>query len=186
MNRRDGLPGGAKLSEAVAGFSARRSLPRWRRDVFREDVDARAIGERSDAVLRTAMAGHDGNGEVVLFADTFNRYFERENLDAAYAVLSAAGYDVRVAKPADGSSRPLCCGRTFLSVGRVDEARREAERALAALAPHAARGVPIIGLEPSCLYSFRDEIPAIVKDGRAAQVAVQVAGQALLFEEFLS
>ena len=75
------------------------------------------------------------SGEVVLFADTFNRYFERENLDAALAVLNAGGYRVHVAKPADGSSRPLCCGRTFLSVGKVDEARREAERTLAALEP---------------------------------------------------
>ena len=71
--------------------------------------------------------------EVVLFADTFNRYFERENLDAALAVLNAGGYRVHVAKPVDGSSRPLCCGRTFLSIGKVDEARQEAERTLAAL-----------------------------------------------------
>ena len=122
----------------------------------------------------------------MLFADTFNRYFEPENLHAAVTVLRAGGYHVDVATPADGTSRPLCCGRTFLAVGRVDEARREAERALAALAPYAARGVPIIGLEPSCLYSFRDEVPVIVKGERAVQVAGQVAGQAVLFEEFLA
>ena len=104
--------------------------------------------------------------EVVLLADTFNRYFEPENLHAAMTVLRAGGYRVHVATPADGTSRPLCCGRTFLAIGRVDEARREAERTLAALAPYAARGVPIVGLEPSCLFSFRDEIPAIVKDAR--------------------
>ncbi len=67
-------------------------------------------------------------------------------------------------------------------MGRVDKAREEAERTLAALAPYASRGVPIIGLEPSCLFSFRDEIPAIIKDGRAAEVA----GRAMLFEEFLA
>jgi len=100
--------------------------------------------------------------------------------------LRAGGYRVHVAAPADGTSRPLCCGRTFLAIGRVDEARREAERTLAALEPYAARGVPIIGLEPSCLFSFRDEIPAIVKDPRTAQAAGQVAGQAVLFEEFLA
>src|SRR5262249_33637985 len=98
MNLRDVLPGAAKLSEAMAGFSARGSLPKWRRDVFDD-----------------GRPGHDGGvsdgREVVLFADTFNRYFERENLDAALAVLGAGGYRVQIAKPADGSSRPLCCGR---------------------------------------------------------------------------
>ncbi|MEA3023401.1 MAG: hypothetical protein QOK01_2253, partial [Alphaproteobacteria bacterium] len=127
-------------------------------------------------------AGGGGKGEVVLFADTFNRYFERENLDAALAVLGAAGYRVHVATPADGSSRPLCCGRTFLSVGKVDEARREAERVLAALDPFVARGVPVVGLEPSCILGFRDEIPALLPDGRARALA----GQAMLFEEFLA
>jgi len=118
----------------------------------------------------------------VLFADTFNRYFERENLDAARAVLTAGGYRVQVAKPTDGSSRPLCCGRTFLSIGKVDEARKEAERTLAALAPFVSRDVPVIGLEPSCLLSFRDEVPAMVK----SEQAQRLAELSLTFEEFLS
>ena len=117
----------------------------------------------------------------MLFADTFNRYFERENIDAALAVLTAARYRVGFATPSDGR-RPLCCGRTFLSIGKVDEARREMERTLAALAPFVAAGVPVIGLEPSCLFTFRDEIPALIK----SDTARQVAGAALLFEEFLA
>ena len=120
--------------------------------------------------------------EVVLFADTFNRYFERENLDAALSVLVAGGYRVHAAMPADGDDRPLCCGRTFLSIGAVDEARREMERTLAALAPYVARGVPVIGLEPSCLLSFRDELPALIK----SDAAQALTAQALLLEEFLA
>ena len=120
--------------------------------------------------------------EVVLFADTFNRYFERENLDAALAVLVAGGYRVHAVLPDDGDARPLCCGRTFLSTGQVEEARREMERTLAALAPYVARGVPIIGLEPSCLLTFRDELPALVK----SEAAAALASQALLLEEFLA
>jgi FAD/FMN-containing dehydrogenase/Fe-S oxidoreductase len=167
LNLRDRLPGAAKLSETVAGFSARRSLPKWRSDVFDE---------------RAQAAGEGANGEVVLFADTFNRYFERENIDAALAVLEAGGYRVHVAKPADNSSRPLCCGRTFLSIGKVDEARKEAERTLAALEPFVSRGVPVVGLEPSCLLSFRDEVPAMIKgDGPK-----QLADCAVTFEEFLA
>ncbi len=196
LNLRDALPGAAKLSEAVAGFSARRTLPKWRSDVFDDSVDPSSPGltRRSVSSTRETMearikSGHDGGEdaakearEVVLFADTFSRYFERENADAALAVLKAAGYRVHLAKPADGASRPLCCGRTFLSVGQVKEARKEAERAVAALAPYAERGVPIVGLEPSCLFGFRDEVPAIVP-GDAAQA---VAKQAMLFEEFLA
>jgi Fe-S oxidoreductase len=121
-------------------------------------------------------------GEVVLFADTFNRYFEPENLRAAVKVLSAGGYRVHLATPPDGSLRPLCCGRTFLAVGKVDEARREAQRTLRALEPFAVRGMPVIGLEPSCLFTFRDEIPALVKDAAADRLAER----ALLFEEFLA
>jgi Fe-S oxidoreductase len=119
---------------------------------------------------------------VVLFADTFNRYFERENIDDALTVLRAGGYRVTIATPTDGSARPLCCGRTFLSIGQVDEAKHEAERTLAALAPHVARGVPVVGLEPSCILGFRDEIPALVEDARAQALAPH----AFTFEEFLA
>jgi Fe-S oxidoreductase len=169
LNLRDTIPGAAQLSESLIGFGASRSLPRWRADVFDESQKIRPD--------RQAGTGRD----VVLFADTFNRYFERENIDAAVAVLAAAGYRVHFATPSDGK-RPLCCGRTFLSVGKVEEARREAERTLAALAPFVRNGTPVIGLEPSCLFSFRDEIPSLVK----TDAARQVAGAALLFEEFLA
>ena len=84
--------------------------------------------------------------------------------------------------PADGARRPLCCGRTFLAVGLVEEARREAERSLAALAPLLARGIPVVGLEPSCVLGFRDEVPALVK----GEDARRLAENALLFEEFLA
>ena len=164
LNLRDVIPGAGKISEAISGFSAQRSLPQWRADFFDE--------------AKSSWPGGT-NGDVVLFVDTFNRYFEPENIDAALAVLTAGGYRVHVAAPADGG-RPLCCGRTFLSVGKTDEARREAERTLAALEPFA--DMPVIGLEPSCLFSFRDEIPALLKTDAASQVATR----ALLFEEFLA
>ena len=160
-----------KASEVFAGFSGRRSLPKWRKDIYRD---------RSDWAYNAAAA--EPMREVVLFADTFNRYFERENLDAALSVLVAAGYHVHAAMPADDDERPLCCGRTFLAIGAVDEARREMERTIAALAPYVSRGVPVIGLEPSCLLSFRDEMPALIK----SDAADALAGQALLLEEFLA
>jgi Fe-S oxidoreductase len=121
--------------------------------------------------------------DVVLFVDTFNRYFERENIDAALAVLGAGGYRVEIARPVkNGDARPLCCGRTFLAVGKVGEARREAERVIDAVAPFTERGVPVVGLEPSCLFGFRDEIPALLK----SDVAKRLAAQTFMFEEFLA
>jgi FAD/FMN-containing dehydrogenase/Fe-S oxidoreductase len=176
LNLRDSLGGAALLSERMAGFSARRSLPRWRSDWFRDDEPSPS--KLPSPTRREGVASRD----VVLFADTFNRYFEPENLHAAVKVLRAGGYGVQVAMPSDGSRRPLCCGRTFLAVGRVDEARREAERTIAAIEPLVASGLPVVGLEPSCIFSFRDEIPAMMRDEQAARVAEH----AVLFEEFLA
>src|SRR5205814_969312 len=76
----------------------------------------------------------------------------------------------------------LCCGRTYLTAGLVDEARREARRVVAALAPHVERGAAIVGLEPSCLLSLRDEF-LVMGLGDAAQ---RLAERALLIEEFLA
>ncbi|MGB7256787.1 MAG: FAD-linked oxidase C-terminal domain-containing protein, partial [Pseudolabrys sp.] len=167
FNLRDRVPLLRRLSQSFAGFSTRRSLPKWRPDTFRD---------RSDWKINTG----EPQREVVLFADTFNRYFERENLDAALSVLTAAGYRVHTATPTDGK-RPLCCGRTFLAVGAVDEAKREAERVLAALSPFVSRGVPVVGLEPSCLLTFRDEMPALMRN----EAAQTLAANSFLFEEFL-
>jgi Fe-S oxidoreductase len=126
-----------------------------------------------------AAQSESGGREVVLFADTFNTYFEPENLRAAAAVLAAGGYAVRVATAPDG--RALCCGRTYLATGMLDEARAEAQRLLAALAPLATRGVSIVGLEPSCILGLRDELKMLCP-GDASRA---VARAALTFEEFL-
>ncbi len=153
------------LFERFAGISAKRALPEWRRDVF--DPDGEVFGPAD---------GH----EVVLFSDTFNRAYERENLDAALKVLVAGGYRVHIPKPS-GGGRPLCCGRTFLSAGLVDHARAELDRLVATFAPFAARGVPIVGLEPSCLLTLRDELLSL----RSGETAKAVSAHALMFEEFL-
>jgi Fe-S oxidoreductase len=88
---------------------------------------------------------------------------------------------VHVARALD-AGRPLCCGRTFLAAGMVNEARHEARRLLEALLPYAARGVPVVGLEPSCLLTLRDELGAMFPGDEAAKLGAQ----ALLFEEFLA
>jgi len=164
-NLRNNSPLLRGLLEKFAGISAQRALPQWRRDVFKLDVDA--------------VGPADGR-EVVLFADTFNRAYERENVDAALRVLVAGGYRIHLPRPAD-NGRPLCCGRTFLSAGLVDYARAELDRLVATFAPFALRGVPIVGLEPSCLLTLRDELLSLRSDVAAKSVSTH----ALLFEEFL-
>ncbi len=118
----------------------------------------------------------------MLFADTFNNAFEPEVAHDALAVLEAAGYTVHIALPSDGSRRPLCCGRTFLATGMVEQAKVEARRTLAALMPYVERGAAIVGLEPSCLLSMRDEF-LVMGLGDAAE---RLASHALLIEEFLA
>ncbi|MEK9776761.1 MAG: FAD-linked oxidase C-terminal domain-containing protein [Quisquiliibacterium sp.] len=177
-NVRDKLPGLALLSEGLLGFSRDRSLPRWRSDVFTRS-HAQESSQGADVV-----AVSDAR-EVVLWTDTFNNYFEPENLVAAHRVLQAAGYQVRLARAAPTDTqpgRPLCCGRTFLASGLVDEAREEARRTLAALEPYVARGIPVVGLEPSCLLTLRDEFLAM----GLGEPAQRLAAQAFLFEEFLA
>ena len=151
--------------ETFADIDLRRDLPSFRRDVF---------------APKTEAFGPTDGPKVVLFADTFNRHFERENLDAALRVLIAGGYRVHLPRTRD--EKPLCCGRTFFSAGLVGEARAELDRLVESYAPFAAHGVPIIGLEPSCLLTLRDELPSLRRDD-AAQA---VTAHATLFEEFLA
>jgi Fe-S oxidoreductase len=170
LNLRDQIPGLKSLSELVLGFSARRNLPKWRGDQFRAEIEV-------PPEVDISTEGKD----VVLLVDTFNTCFEPENARAALAVLTAAGYSVHAAKPAD-KGRPLCCGRTFLSSGMVDEAREEANRMITSLKPFVEKGIPIVGLEPSCLLTLRDEFPSLIP-GDATDALSQ---QAFLFEEFLT
>ncbi|HEY1362337.1 MAG TPA: FAD-linked oxidase C-terminal domain-containing protein [Xanthobacteraceae bacterium] len=174
-NLRNGHARLRRWSERHARLSARRVLPRWRADWFRDP----AAGELGCSIA--PAAGSATGREVVLLADTFSRYFEPENIAAAIEVLRAAGAHVHLAKAADGR-RPLCCGRSFLAVGLVDEARREAERTIAALKPYLDRVLPVVGLEPSCILGFRDEIPALVRSDDAGRLA----GSAVLLEEYLA
>jgi Fe-S oxidoreductase len=171
-NARDFVPGAGALTERLLGFSAQRTLPRWRRDAFLADP-------------ATRDGTHANDAQVVLFCDTFNNYFEPENARAALAVLAAGGYRVHVARARDDDAeprRPLCCGRTYLTAGLVDEAKAEARRLIAALAPHVARDAAIVGLEPSCLFTLRDEFLVL----GLGDPAKRIAERALLIEEFLA
>lgn len=137
----------------LIGF-ADRKLPRFRRDAF-HDWECREPDGRAN--------------EVILLPDLFNRYFEPENLRAALRVLRAAGADPAVARPASGM-RPLDDGRTYLAAGMVAEAREEARRTLEVLSRWDS---PVLGLEPSCLMTLRDEFLALLPGEASAKLAAR-------------
>jgi Fe-S oxidoreductase len=171
----------ARLGERLVELSAKRKLPHWSGHPH-PPLPRMRQSPRTAARQGGRSGGREGVERglpVVLLIDTFNRYFEPENARAAERVLARAGYRIICPDPKRG--RPLCCGRTFLSAGLVDEARVEARRMLDALAPHIDAGTPIVGLEPSCLLTLRDEFPALLP-GDASKA---LATRAQLFEEFV-
>jgi FAD/FMN-containing dehydrogenase/Fe-S oxidoreductase len=161
-NLRNYLPPLRWLTERVLGISAARRLPKWRSDAF-QDKEAET---GAPAAAR---------GDVYLLADTFNRYFEPENLRAAVKVLAAAGY--RAVMPKTGG-RPLCCGRTWLAVGMVDKAREEADRMML----HLSADLPVVGLEPSCVMTLRDEFRSL----RPGPATDEFAARSMLLSEFIA
>ncbi len=164
LNFRDILPWTANLSERFTGVSADRPWPRWSARPF----SSHAYGE-------------PGRPEVALLPDTFNQYFDPVTLRAAADVLAASGFHVTIVSAPEG--RPsLCCGRTFLEAGLLDEARVEARRLIGALAPYIERGIPVVGLEPACMFTIRDEFINIL----SIEGASELAKASFLFEELMS
>ena len=166
MNLRDRVPGLPFLSEKIIGFSSRRRLPVWRSDYF-----------------KSSEISNEPKGKlpVILFGDTFNRYFEPENLRSAVNVLKAAGYTPFAPIPKSNKNSEICCGKTHLSVGNVDLARVTATQLVETYLPYASVGIPIVGLEPSCLFTIKDEIPMLLQSDDADLVAKHV----MTFEEIL-
>lgn len=162
VNLRNSSPLLAKLMERTSGFAARRSLPAFAARPF-----AQQPGNQS------------GTRDVVLLADTFNTWFEPDNLRAARQVLEAAGYHIHHAQ-APGK-RKLCCGRTYLATGMLKQAKNEANRMVDALTPWVEKNIPIVGLEPSCLLTLRDEYPVLIPGKKTDRVAAH----AFLLEELI-
>jgi Fe-S oxidoreductase len=150
------------LMEWVAGIDRRRPLPDFARETFTDWFD----GRRAPAEAP--------RGDVVLFHDTFITYNAPEIGRAAVELLETAGYRVQLVDK-------KCCGRPLISKGMLDEAKAHAEWNVARLLPWVDRGAAIVGLEPSCLLTLRDETVELVRTDEARRVAAS----AFLLEEFL-
>ncbi|HJM74522.1 MAG TPA: FAD-linked oxidase C-terminal domain-containing protein [Dehalococcoidia bacterium] len=153
----------------VVGIHSQRPLPAFERETFRSWFSRRAVP--------TSQAPR---GEVVLFDDTFTRYNHPQVGHAATRVLEALGYHVVLV------DRQACCGRPAISKGMLGTAREWAAQNIEALLPYAERGVPIIGVEPSCLLALRDEYPLLVPEGAQRTASLKVAEQALLLDELIA
>ena len=118
----------------------------------------------------------DGSPGVVLWADTFNNYFKPETSQAAFEVLTRAGFGVRVPRG------HLCCGRPLYDFGMLDRAKQYLQRIMKVLAPEIDAGLPIVILEPSCASVFRDELRNLFPEDARAD---RLRRQTFLLSEFL-
>jgi len=163
VNWLNGLEVSRWLLDRFVGIDRRRPLPRLASTTFLDWFSRHTPGN-----------GVGARGTVLLFHDTFTTYHTPEVAIAATRLLERLGYRVELAEK-------WCCGRPLISKGMLGEAQAHARLNVSALGPFALRGVPIVGLEPSCLLTLRDEYPDLIRD----ETASAVARQAFLLEEFL-
>ncbi|HJF76870.1 MAG TPA: 4Fe-4S dicluster domain-containing protein, partial [Brevibacterium linens] len=164
LNKVSGLPGLTTLAKKMAGIDVRRSIPQFASTTFRKWWTTTA----------EAAPKSRANAEVVLFADSWSNHFAPRILAAAVAVLEQAGVHVRVV------DQTVCCGLPLISTGQLDAAKANLSETITAL--DATGDVPIIGVEPSCLATLKDDSLKLVADEASHRVAdrVQTLAQYLL------
>ena len=153
----------SNLVKKIGGIAPQREMPRYAAQTF-----------RSWFLKRQPV--NAGSAQVMLWPDTFNNYFYPHLLQAAVRVLEAAGYCVKI------PPRALCCGRPLYAEGMLGQARRQLNDILDSLGAATEQGIPLVGLEPSCVASFRDELPELFN---ADERAHYLAGNTYLLTEFL-
>jgi FAD/FMN-containing dehydrogenase/Fe-S oxidoreductase len=162
-NRVVSTPWAATALKRLAGLARQREFPTFAPETFLAWFERR---ERPSSA----------HGPVLLWPDTFTNYFNPEPGKAAVNVLEAAGYGVQLPPPG------LCCGRPLYDYGMLDRAKRQLRRILEALQEQIVAGVPLVGLEPSCVAVFRDELLNLFPGDAAAR---RLAEQSFFLAEFL-
>ncbi len=154
-----------KLLQTLGGMSTRRKMPRFAPESFQRWVQRTRPSPRNT-----------GQQRVLLWPDTFNNHFFPETAAAALEVLEDAGFEVAVPQGA------VCCGRPLYDFGMLPTAKWMLRRMVERLRPEIEAGVPLVGLEPSCVSVFRDELRNLFPDWSLAR---QLRRQTFLFSEFL-
>jgi FAD/FMN-containing dehydrogenase/Fe-S oxidoreductase len=157
-------PGLRGIAKWIGGIDGRRSMPPFAKQTFKEWFLRRPVGNLDKP-------------EVMLWPDTFNNHFHPETCQAAVEVLEAAGFKVLV------PTASLCCGRPLYDFGMLDTAKRLLKQILTTLRPEIQAGIPLVGLEPSCLAVFRDELTNLFPNDEDAKRLCQ---QSFLLSEFLN
>ncbi|HQT26849.1 MAG TPA: FAD-linked oxidase C-terminal domain-containing protein, partial [Burkholderiales bacterium] len=151
------------MLKKMAGIDPRRRIPRLPMRTFRRMFVPKKPSE-------------EGIGRVILWPDTFNNYFRPETALAAAVVLENAGYIVELPK------RQLCCGRPLYDFGMLDQAKSQLREIMKDLRKEIEAGIPIVGLEPACVSTFRDELPNLFPHD---EIAAKLSRQVFMFSEFL-
>jgi FAD/FMN-containing dehydrogenase/Fe-S oxidoreductase len=157
-------PGLRDLAKFIGGIAPERSLPPFAGQTFKEWYRKHGSPQNS------------WQPRVILWPDTFNNYFHPETAKAAVEVLEAAGYQVIV------PMEHLCCGRPLYDYGMLDTAKRWLREILETLRPELEKGTYIVGLEPSCVATFRDELVELFPNDEDAN---RLSRQTLMLSEFL-
>lgn len=157
------VPAVAAVAKLLGGISQSRPIPAFAPSTFRQRFRERKVV-------------NPGGRRVILWPDTFNDHFHPKVAMAATEVLEAAGFRVTLPEAS------VCCGRPLYDYGMLQTAKALLRRTLDVLAGAIDEGVPVIGLEPSCLAVFRDELVNLFPDDERAQ---KLAKQSVLFSEFL-
>ena len=178
-------PVGKLFSRVILGVDHRRSMPPFARKTFAKWFEQRSKIPLNPPLIqggekeifpgsKAEASGVTTKGAVVLFNDTFMDYNYPQVGKAAVELLEAAGFRVTLANA-------RCCGRPMISKGLLDEAAANARYNVDLLHAYAGQGIPIVGCEPSCLLTFRDEYPELLKDEKSRTVAAH----SYLIDEFL-
>jgi FAD/FMN-containing dehydrogenase/Fe-S oxidoreductase len=157
-------PALSRMVKALGGVAPQRDMPRFAPETFKQ-------------WFRRHAPRNVGSPQVILWADTFNNHFHPEVAIAAVDVLERAGFQVVVPEAA------LCCGRPLYDFGFLDQARDMLKQIMATLREQIRAGLPIVGLEPSCVAVFRDELPNLFPDDPDA---ARLKEQSFLLSEFLT
>jgi FAD/FMN-containing dehydrogenase/Fe-S oxidoreductase len=152
------------IAKFIGGIAPQRQMPPFARQTFRD-------------WFRRRVPRNQGKPAVLLWPDTFNNYFHPEVARAGVEVLEAAGYQVWI------PSANLCCGRPLYDFGMLDTAKQYLREILDSLRPAIHAGIPLVGLEPSCLVVFRDELTNLFPNDQDAQ---RLSQQAFVLSEFLN
>lgn len=169
--------------QALTGIAAKgRSLPQWAAKPFHRShgLNRDVVGEDLAALKMSPT-----QPTVILWSDSFNNYFEPEILRDAMMVLEAAGCRVIAQHQLSGKHKPLCCGRSSLACGDIETAQEQLEHMLDCLGPWVEAGAWVVGVEPSCLLTMRDELLSMRLRPHHRRLASLLATRALLLEEYL-